>query len=210
MIDDLKTHSKAEQHTADVVAQELADGEHHLSLGRRLWLLFADKDFRIHTAKEFITQRIDKEELSNRISSDLATELKNDLQKPALESYLDGFGAHILIKVVYPPLLPGICWLAIGTALGVPWIVGIHVFIGPTLRSGYTLRAWLKKSNEKIPRSVAFLWGFVPSVGTLAYPAQMSVKFPRMSKFLTQVMWRSVRRRLTIIFTLGAIRPEKQ
>jgi hypothetical protein len=101
--------------------------------------------------------------------------LLQHLERESSSDYLNDFGVHLgikmffmVIELVFVPLLYLVSF--IDEFIVVTWLIAG----GPIYRTVYTLWRMLQNaSNRKEIPWIAFLVGFIPTFGVLAYPCQI-------------------------------------
>lgn len=145
-------------------------------LGPSLWQFVSSQRFRTRLSRRVVALRIGYYEKRNQLSVEDARQLRRELRSDASTEYITDFGIHLSFK----PFIKTSQWtlVPLGVAYGMltpVTAVLLLAFIGPVARTIYTLGRCVQASvrRQRLP-VIALLVGMLPSVGTLAYPAQLA------------------------------------
>lgn len=139
------------------------------------WSAILSETYRTNLAKEYVTLRVNRWHDRRQLTDEQVADLREHLEVEEATSYLPDFGVHLAIKPVLKitqyALLP-LLWAA---GLINEWHVGLYIlFAGAAARSlytGYRFAENTRRGQEK--PWVALVVGVLPSVGNLAFPAQI-------------------------------------
>ena len=121
----------------------------------------------------------------SRLGTSEAALLSGQLNDPATDEYVRGFGLHVGLKLLLPILTPlKIGGTAASIASGNPLYILLPLLLLPILRTLITIWRILRSGRPTADFRQALLVGMFPVVGSLAYPVQMYAKFSELSVFL--------------------------
>ncbi len=152
---------------------------------RVLWSAFFDDAYLKDFAQLYVSERIDEWQASKRLTAEEADVLRDRIQSPNITEYLKGFMVHLGLNLLEPPFIGNIIVATLAIALNELWIL-VFFFIGPMLRTFYTLFRMFKNRGNRVPYATALIIGAMPKIGTIAYPVQMSAAHPNLSRFLAR------------------------
>lgn len=160
-------------------------------------LLFSSR-YQSWLGESRISNAIDQWESSQRIGKTEASKLRDDLSGHEVRAYTRGFGAHIALKALAPIVVPAkVGGVAAFVASGNLWFL-LPMLATPMLRSAVTMTSWWMTRHERIPHGEAFLAGFLPVIGSIAFPVQMFSRRPELSTFLIRDMAAKLGRQIPI------------
>ncbi|MFC2009493.1 hypothetical protein ACFLT3_01035 [Chloroflexota bacterium] len=152
---------------------------------RMVYSAFFDESYLRSVSKLYVLENIDSWQKSERLTKSEADKLREDVESPVAEEYIQGFVAHMGLQLIEPPFIGNAALISLAIFLGCPELLGA-LFISPILRTIYTLYRRIKNRGKGIAYHYAFLVGALPKVGALAYCTQMYSTYPDLSTFLTR------------------------
>jgi hypothetical protein len=133
-----------------------------------------------------IEASIDRWESGKRISQHEARQLRQNLCGNEVRAYTRGFGMHLALKALTPFIIPAkVGGLAAFVASGNVWFL-LPLLVNPVIRTGITLANWWSTRDQHIPHGEALVTGWLPVIGSIAFPLQMFSARPELSTFLVR------------------------
>lgn len=162
----------------------VTDANHRRELATSLILLVFSSRYQSWFGHRRIDASIDRWNQAERITDEEAAHLRRDLSGKEVRAYTRGFGMHLALKALAPFLLPAkVGGVAAFLAGGSIWFL-LPMLATPVLRTSVTLVSWWTTRHEHIPHSEALATGWLPFVGSVAFPLQMFASRPALSTFL--------------------------
>lgn len=162
----------------------MSDAENRREVGTTLLLLLFSRRYQTWLGESRIDASIDRWAASERISPGNAEQLRDHLRGTEVLAYTRGFGMHLALKALAPVVLPAkVGGVAAFLASGNPWFL-LPMLATPVLRTGVTLLNWWTTRHEQIAHGEALAAGWIPMVGSIAFPLQMFASRPDLSTFL--------------------------
>lgn len=162
----------------------IADGQDRRDVFTSLLLLLFSTRYQAWFGKSRIDASIDCWVENKRITDDEAAELRVNLSGKEVRAYTRGFGMHLALKALAPIVLPAkVGGVAAFLASGSPWFL-LPMLTTPALRTIITLANWWTTRHEHISHGEALATGWLPIVGSVAFPLQMFASLPNLSTFL--------------------------
>ncbi len=152
---------------------------------RLVWSAFFNDRFIREFTENYVDEKIDDWKNSQRLNDEEVANLRERVSSPAMAEYLKGFMAHLGLNFLEPPFVANFVAIFLAAILDQPAII-LVLFMGPILRTLYTLSRMVCNRGKGIPYSTAFIAGAVPKLGTMAYLIQMSTAHPNLSRFLAR------------------------
>ena len=152
---------------------------------RLLYSAFFDDTFLKEIAKSHVNECIDSWQKTERLTDEEADRLRERGQSPAITEYLRGFMVHLGLHLLEPPFVTNFIAAGLFLIFHRPAILLI-IFMGPILRTLYTLIRMFKNRRKGISYGTALITGTLPKVGSLGFPLQMSTAHPNLSRFLVR------------------------
>jgi hypothetical protein len=141
---------------------------------------------------------IDQWQASHRITADQADRLRNDLCGSEVLAYARGFAGHLALKTLAPVIVPAkVGGLAAFAASGNAWFL-LPLLSTPALRTLITLASAWGTRKQHIPHGEALVTGWLPIIGSVAFPLQMFSTRPRLSTFLIRDVASKLGRRMPV------------
>ena len=161
-------------------------------------LLLLSRRYQSWSGQHRVKASIDKWRDAGRLSQQEAQRLSSELDGGQVRAYLRGFGMHVGLKLLAPVVIPAkIGGATAFLASGNPWFL-LPMLATPLLRSMVTLaNAWTTR-QDRVPHTEALLVGFLPVVGSLAFPVQMFSRRPELSTFLIRDAAAKLARRVPV------------
>ena len=162
----------------------LSDSDQRRDLAVSFLLLLSSPRYQSFFGQKRVEGSIERWEQAGRISHAEAEALRADLSGNEVRAYTRGFGMHLGLKALGPLILPAkFGGVAAFMASGNLWFLLPLVFT-PALRTIVTLVNWWSTRHDQIPHGEALVMGFLPTLGSLAFPLQMFSARPQLSTFL--------------------------
>jgi hypothetical protein len=162
----------------------LTDAEERRQTMTRLGLLLLSPRYQAWYGQNRIETSINRWAESQRISEQDAGQLRLDLFGNEVCAYTRGFGMHLALKAFAPIILPAkVGGIAAFFSNGNPWFL-LPLLATPFLRTAVTLANWWTTRHEHIPHAEALATGWLPVVGSVAFPLQMFATRPGLSTFI--------------------------
>lgn len=161
------------------------------------WRIVAQPRYQTYVGQKYIRQSIRRWKQEQRISSGEADEMSAQIEGAEVSAYARGMALHLAIKSLSPVMVPAkfggaAATLATGNAwFLVPWL------ILPLARTIVTLLNWLA-AGRSVRHLEAFCVGFIPTLGSLAFPIQMFARRPALAAFLIRDIASGIGRRIPI------------
>ena len=144
-----------------------------------------DGRYQSQLGRSMILSRVNSWDRDQRLTSQAAATLVQELDAPAVAEYVRGFGLHVGLKLLTPLALSlKVGGAAASLASGSPFYFLLTLMLLPILRTAVTLWRMVATQSPFADYRDALLVGILPVVGSLAYPVQMHAKFPVLSNFL--------------------------
>jgi len=150
---------------------------------RLLWSAWFNEPQLRQSAEQYTNTRIDEWLALEKITPELAEQMRERIQSPTVTEYLKGFMVQLGLTIFELPFLNNVIIIALALILD-ELMVLCYFFLVPLLRTIYTLTRIWKKRGQGIPYTTALIIGALPKIGTVAYPLQMSSSHPNLSRFL--------------------------
>lgn len=172
-------------------------------LGPNLLRFISSQRFRTRLSRRLVSRRIGVYELRGQLLRDDARQFRRELRNDESTEYITDFGIHLSFK----PLVKTTQWTLVPILLAYGMITPFTgllmlAFIGPIFRTIYTLGRTVQASSRRQPLPlVALFVGMLPSVGTLAYPAQLAwaaEHYHRLARFIIDDTFATLGRKLPI------------
>ena len=162
----------------------LTDHAHRRELAIRGFLLMTSARYQSAYGRHLIERSIRRWEEHDRIKSEEAENLRAQSTSPEIEDYLRGFSVHVALKCLAPVLLPfKIGGLYLWLRTGDPRFLLAWLAL-PILRTLTTVWSMFASRRRGTEYGEALSLGMLPTLGSLAYPAQMYSVHPQLSNFL--------------------------
>jgi hypothetical protein len=164
----------------------------------RLGLLVLSPRYQAWYGQRRIEQSIAAWAGRQRITEAEAVQLRLDLRGREVGAYTRGFGAHLALKAFAPIIVPAkVGGVAAFFSTGQLWFL-LPLLATPVLRTLVTLASRWTTRHEHIPHAEALATGWLPVVGSIAFPLQMFAARPRLSTFLLRDAASKLGRRVPI------------
>ncbi len=161
------------------------DSRHRRNSLAQLKQFCIDGRFQSQLGRSMILSRVNSWDRDQRLTSQAAATLVQELDAPAVAEYVRGFGLHVGLKLLTPLALSlKVGGAAASLASGNPFYFLLTLMLLPILRTAVTLWRMVATQSPFADYRDALLVGILPVVGSLAYPVQMHAKFPVLSNFL--------------------------
>ncbi|MCU0534176.1 MAG: hypothetical protein MUD14_09810 [Hydrococcus sp. Prado102] len=142
---------------------------------KQFWKFISSQRYRLSLARNYVLENINRWQDRKHLKQEETNNLLQHLERESSSDYLNDFGVHLgikmffmVIELVFVPLLYLVSF--IDEFIVVTWLIAG----GPIYRTVYTLWRMLQNaSNRKEIPWIAFLVGFIPTFGVLAYPCQI-------------------------------------
>jgi hypothetical protein len=162
----------------------ISDAKNRRDVGTILLLLLFSSRYQAWFGQNRIDSSIDRWAENKRITDAEAAELRDNLLGKEVRAYTRGFGMHLALKALAPIILPAkIGGVAAFLANGNLWFL-LPMLATPVMRTSVTLANWSTTRHEHIPHGEALVTGWLPIVGSVAFPLQMFASRPKLSTFL--------------------------
>jgi hypothetical protein len=163
----------------------IVDRVHRKHQLARIFLFCVSSRFQSEYGRMVIRSRIESWRRQHRLSDQAENALKQQLESPAIEEYVRGFGLHVGLKLTLPIVMPlKVGGAAASLASGNPFYFLFMLMLVPILRTCITIWRMLVSRQPVAGFRQAILVGLLPVVGSLAFPVQMSARFTDLSLFL--------------------------
>jgi hypothetical protein len=142
---------------------------------RNLWHFVSSQAYRTNIARKYVRGRVREWRKRGQIEDDDARALLQELRGDHASAYLSDFGAHLGMKATFQ-LLEFTLFAALVAAGVLPvWFIPVVIALdGLIYRTLYTVYRMVREAAARRPVPwVAFFVGFLPLLGSLAFPAQM-------------------------------------
>ncbi|NQT74010.1 MAG: hypothetical protein HQ553_14800 [Chloroflexi bacterium] len=163
----------------------------NIAVNSKQSILFAlrlayDEACLIQFSETYVNERIDRWQKAGRLTAEEAEALRPDMDTPAQIEYLRGLGFHIGLKPIITLLLFSYAmWILHDPEFwGLIKVFLATIWVGPAIRTIYTLFRIVKTRGKGISHGMALLVGALPKVGNAAYPIQMTATNPGLASFL--------------------------
>ena len=177
-------HSVLSRITPTRLHRYLSDRQLRRERRTTLLLLMLSPRYQAWFGQSRVESSIERWLQRDRITSEQAAQLRQDLSGNEVRAYTRGFGMHLALKALGPFIAPAkYGGLAAFIASGNLWFL-LPLFFTPLLRTFVTLTNWWTTRHEHIPHGEALVMGLLPNVGSLAFPLQMFSARSRLSTFL--------------------------
>ena len=171
--------------TPAAVHRWIVDSGYRCRVRNRFTRICTHSRFQSEYGRLLIRARIYRWQGHSRLGNGEAAFLIGQLNDPATDEYVRGFGLHVGLKLLLPILTPlKIGGTAASIASGNPLYILLALLLLPILRTLITLWRILRSGRPTADFRQALLMGMFPVVGSLAYPVQMYAKFSELSVFL--------------------------
>ena len=162
----------------------ISDGKNRREVGTTFLLLILSRRYQTWLGENRIESSINQWAERERISQAEAVELRGNLSGTEVRAYTRGFGMHLALKALAPIILPAkVGGVAAFLAGGNPWFL-LPMLATPVMRTIVTLVNWWTTRHEQIAHGEALATGWLPTVGSIAFPLQMFASRPKLSTFL--------------------------
>lgn len=140
----------------------------------------------IEYSETYVNERIDRWQQSGRLTAKEAASLRPNMDIPAQVEYLKGLGFHIGLKPIITLFLFAYAiWILHDPEFwGFIKVFLATIWVGPAIRTTYTLFRIIKTRGKGISHGMALLVGALPKIGNAAYPIQMTATNPGLASFL--------------------------
>lgn len=151
----------------------------------KIALLIVSPRFQMDYGRSIIKKRIHSWRRSERLTEKEEKTLLEQLDHPAIEEYLRGFGLHLGLKFLFPLILSlKAAGAAASLASGDPLYFLVMLMLLPLLRTIVTVWRKMATGRPWLDFRDALVVGLLPSVGSLAFPVQMYSTCSNLSMFL--------------------------
>ncbi len=163
----------------------LTDADVRRNSRAQAFLMIVSGRFQRAYGQHLIHIAIEDWERCGRLSHDEAEVLRDQSDSSKLQEYAQCFGLHLGLKLfdplVYPIKIAGItAFVTTGNPLYL-----LTLLVLPTLRTLITLSRMLSRHRDPFTEyGEALIIGAIPTVGSLAFPVQISASCPELSTFL--------------------------
>lgn len=162
----------------------LMDPEDRRQTMTRGALLLLSPRYQAWYGQNRIEKSIRRWQESQRISEQEADQLRLDLHGSEVCAYTRGFGMHLALKAFAPIIVPAkVGGLAAFFSTGTLWFL-LPLLATPMLRSAVTLINWYATRHQRIRHAEALATGWLPVVGSVAFPLQMFATRSKLSTFI--------------------------
>ncbi len=163
----------------------MTDGQYRRQQFTRLMLFTVSGRFQRDIGQLYIHSRLAAWQRDGRLSEVESAQLRRQVQHPAVEDYVRGFGMHLGLKLLAPLLASlKVGGAAASLASGNPLFFLMSLMVGPALRTAITAYRKLATGRPWGEYRQALLVGLIPTVGALAFAVQIGSRFPHLSTFL--------------------------
>jgi hypothetical protein len=142
---------------------------------RNLWHFVSSQAYRTNIARKYVRGRVREWRKRGQLEDADARGLLQELRGDHASAYLSDFGAHLGMKATFQ-LLEFTLFAALVAARVLPvWLIPVVIALdGLIYRTLYTVYRMAREAAARRPVPwIAFFVGFLPLLGTLAFPAQM-------------------------------------
>jgi hypothetical protein len=142
---------------------------------RNIGRFVSSQEYRTNIGRKYVRGRIREWRKRGQLADPDARTLLGELRRDRASAYLSDFGAHLGMKATFQ-LLEFTLFAALVAAGVLPvWFIPVVIALdGLIYRTAYTLYRMAREAVARRPLPwVALLVGFLPLLGTLAFPAQM-------------------------------------
>jgi hypothetical protein len=142
---------------------------------RNLWHFTTSQAYRTNIGRKYVRGRIREWRKRGQLEECHARTLLGELRGDHSSAYLSDFGAHLGMKATFQ-LLEFTLFAALVAAGVLPvWLIPVVIALdGVIYRTVYTVYRMAREAAARRPLPwIALFVGFIPLLGSLAYPAQM-------------------------------------
>ncbi len=162
----------------------ISDGKRRRDVGTILLLLLFSSRYQAWFGQHRIDASVNRWAENKRITDAEAAELRENLLGKEVRAYTRGFGMHLALKALAPIILPAkVGGVTAFLATGNLWFL-LPMLATPVMRTIVTLANWWTTRHEYIPHGESLATGWLPIVGSVAFPLQMFASRPQLSTFL--------------------------
>ncbi|MGB8951194.1 MAG: hypothetical protein WCC06_00810 [Candidatus Aminicenantales bacterium] len=152
--------------------------------------------FNARAREEWLLDMVSQGEANGLLSREEAGRIQSQVKEPFIQKYLKSLAVHvctlpvtqivsITIAIIYVRLHPEFSWQQASVAAGI--ILGLFQVIpispGSLVRGLYTTFLVLRERNFK-DYSIAFSLSYFKYIGYLAFPIQMTYRYPDLARFM--------------------------
>ena len=165
----------------------------------RLWFIFI-RPFQLYfdsqLRKDWLLDMLKEGKKKHILSDDDAKIIESQLNEPFIQKYLKSLAVHVLTLPITQIVSVAIAWIFVITHPEMPkaqsWGIGVGIIAlfqvtpispGSLTRGLYVLYLVIKERDFKNYNIAVFL-GFFKYIGYLAFPIQMTYKYPALARFM--------------------------
>ncbi|RLC58575.1 MAG: hypothetical protein DRH89_00780 [Candidatus Cloacimonadota bacterium] len=166
---------------------------------KRLWFIFI-RPFQLYfdsqLRKDWLLDMLKEGKKKHILSDDDAEIIESQLNEPFIQKYLKSLAVHVLTLPITQIVSVAIAWIFVITHPEMPkaqsWGIGVGIIAlfqvtpispGSLARGLYVLYLVIKERDFKNYNIAVFL-GFFKYIGYLAFPIQMTYKYPALARFM--------------------------
>jgi len=165
----------------------------------RLWFIFI-RPFRLYfdsqLREEWLLEMLEEGKKKHILSDEDANIIESQLNEPFIQKYLKSLAVHVLTLPITQIVSVAIAWIFVITHPEMPkaqsWGIGVGIIAlfqvtpispGSLARGFYVLYLVIRERDFKNYNIAVFL-GFFKYIGYLAFPIQMTYKYPALARFM--------------------------